>query len=367
MKFNLNDFLQLDVNGLLAVNGGTSCSSSSSPSSSQSPSGPSNGPGSSPTNPGGNERTLIKSEKRSTGVWNYYSDGSADWIDNYGDLHSVVKVGGNEKGVGSNTGSGGNGTTSCGGGCGNYNTGTVGTHTISHGGGSCGVTTVGGSCSKTSDPKEPETPVSPTTIESGTFAQITDGSYADKLTMQYYVNNKAKYGVFTDFLDGSMNGKKELFSKKGCKMAAGAKIASEITGSEIGLYEVNTVWDTDKNGLLTKDEICKGLDNLLDDKFGDIYDVKASSIDNPTLKNLQSIADDTSGMTFVLGKAADVYGGEHWVVLEGYTANSDGTITFSYAGTSDNDAINNRSYVIGQSGKNIHKIVQIQTFTVYKK
>ena len=27
MKFNLNDFLQLDVNGLLAVNGGSDCSS----------------------------------------------------------------------------------------------------------------------------------------------------------------------------------------------------------------------------------------------------------------------------------------------------------------------------------------------------
>lgn len=51
MKFNLNDFLQLDVNGLLSVNGGTSCSSSSSSSSSESPSGPSNGPGASPTNP----------------------------------------------------------------------------------------------------------------------------------------------------------------------------------------------------------------------------------------------------------------------------------------------------------------------------
>ncbi len=51
MKFNLNDFLQLDANGLLAVNGGTSCSSSSSSSSSESPSGSSNGPGASPTNP----------------------------------------------------------------------------------------------------------------------------------------------------------------------------------------------------------------------------------------------------------------------------------------------------------------------------
>lgn len=26
MKFNLNDFLQLDTNGLLAVNGGSGCS-----------------------------------------------------------------------------------------------------------------------------------------------------------------------------------------------------------------------------------------------------------------------------------------------------------------------------------------------------
>lgn len=30
MKFNLNDFLQLDTNGLLAVNGGSDCSSGSS-------------------------------------------------------------------------------------------------------------------------------------------------------------------------------------------------------------------------------------------------------------------------------------------------------------------------------------------------
>ncbi len=87
-------------------------------------------------------------------------------------------------------------------------------------------------------------------------------------------------------------------------MTAGAKIASEITGSEIGLYEVNTVWDTDKDGLLTK----------------------------------------------------DVHGSNHWVVLEGYKVNSDGSITFSYDGPSDNDADNNRSYVIDKSDadNNIH-------------
>lgn len=135
------------------------------------------------------------------------------------------------------------------------------------------------------------------------------------------------------------------------------------------MYEINTNWDSNKDGLLTDEEITSGLNNLLDEKFGDVYDVKTEKVDNPTLKNLQDIADDSSGITYVLGKAADVHGGEHWVVLEGYTANSDGTITFNYDGTSDNDGALNRSYVIGQSNvdKNIHNIVQIQTFTVYKK
>lgn len=204
---------------------------------------------------------------------------------------------------------------------------------------------------------------------SGMFGQITDGSYADELTMQYYVKNKKKYGVFTDFFDDSMNGKEELFSKEGCKMTAAAKVASQASGTDVGLYEINTNWDTDKNGLLTKEEISLGLNNLLDEKFGDVYDVKTNAIDNPTLENLQDIVENSSGTTYVLGKAADVHGGEHWVVLEGYKANPDGTITFTYDGTSDNDNALNRSYMIGQSkvNENIHNIVQVQTFTVYKK
>ena len=53
MKFNLSDFLQLDTKELLAVNGGSPCSSSSgspSGSSSGSPSGGSGAPSSSSTN-----------------------------------------------------------------------------------------------------------------------------------------------------------------------------------------------------------------------------------------------------------------------------------------------------------------------------
>ena len=99
---------------------------------------------------------------------------------------------------------------------------------------------------------------------SGLFGQITDGSYADKLTMQFYRKNKDKYGVFTDFFDDSMNGKEELFSKEGCKMTAAAKVASQATGTDVGLYEINTNWNSNKDGLLTDEEITFGLNNLLD-------------------------------------------------------------------------------------------------------
>ena len=42
MKFNLNDFIALDVEGLLAVNGGSSCDSSSGSSNPSSDSGSGN-------------------------------------------------------------------------------------------------------------------------------------------------------------------------------------------------------------------------------------------------------------------------------------------------------------------------------------
>lgn len=45
MKFNLNDFLELDTNGLFAVNGGTDCHSSSYSPSSTTPEGGSGGTG----------------------------------------------------------------------------------------------------------------------------------------------------------------------------------------------------------------------------------------------------------------------------------------------------------------------------------
>ena len=70
--------------------------------------------------------------------------------------------------------------------------------------------------------------------------------------------------LFTDFFDDSMNGKEELFSREGCKMTAAAKVASQATGTDVGLYEINTNLDSNKDGLLTDEEITSGLNNLLD-------------------------------------------------------------------------------------------------------
>ena len=103
--------------------------------------------------------------------------------------------------------------------------------------------------------------------------------------------------LFTDFFDDSMNGKEKLFSREGCKMTAAAKLDSQATGTDVGLYEINTNWDSNKDGLLTDKEITSGLNNLLDEKFRDVYDVKTAKVDNPILKNMQDIADDSYGIT----------------------------------------------------------------------
>ena len=47
-------------------------------------------------------------------------------------------------------------------------------------------------------------------------------------------------------------------------MTAAAKVASHATGTDVGLYEINTNWDSNKDGLLTDEEITSGLNNLLD-------------------------------------------------------------------------------------------------------
>ena len=213
---------------------------------------------------------------------------------------------------------------------------------------------------------------------SGKFGQITDGSYADKLTMQYYKNNKEHMfhpGAKDDAMNGKYKGKdgKEhecTFSKVGCKEVASAKIASEMVGDDVPLVTVNNIFDANKDGDLSSDEIAAGIDKLLDIKYGDVYDVDGKDItDKINLEKLNEISGSTDGsVTYVLGFAPSCHDG-HWVVLEGYSKDSNGVVSFNYDGTSDNDK--GRSFVLGtahqDSSKEIWGITRIQTFTVRRR
>lgn len=86
-------------------------------------------------------------------------------------------------------------------------------------------------------------------------------------------------------------------------------------------------------------------------------------------EKLDEIAANQKGTTYILGKAEDVFGGPHWVVLEGYSVNANGQVEFDYNGTSDFDALNNRKYILGeptavQKANNYHQISRIETYTI---
>ncbi len=45
-----------------------------------------------------------------------------------------------------------------------------------------------------------------------------------------------------------------------------------------------------------------------------------------TKEKLDEIANSQEGTTYVLGRAEDVCGGQHWIVLEGYSINESGKL-----------------------------------------
>ena len=378
MKFNLSNFLQLDTKGLLAVNGGFTCGgSSNSPSESSTSESTGNSNGGSTTTvfiPTGPCNGYL-STKHSKG--NGFSDktghGSSSGSSGGGSCSTPSSSPDSSSGKSNNPDGQGPSTTSSNPG-GNQHKDTK----IHSGGGTCtktgghspvnpnptnpdDVTSGGGTCSSKND----------TDKVSGMFGQITDGSYADKLTMQKYSKEPYKYHPH---LDEKMNGSGNTFSHQGCKMTAAAKVASEITGKEIDMFcDINQIWDSDKNGLLTREEIATGLNNLLDETFGDIFNVQTESKKNISIDNLKNISNKNKdiGATFVLAKVNlgdvnnDGIADEHWIVLEGYSQDSTGKISFTYDGTSDNDS--GRTYVLGgqpNPASRIGTVVELQTFTL---
>lgn len=220
------------------------------------------------------------------------------------------------------------------------------------------------------DNKEDNSSTQPTKIvATGTFGQITDGSYADELTMQKYKNEPYKY---QQGLDEKMNGEGNSFSKQGCKMTAAAKIASEVSGNDIDIFvDINQKWDNNDDGLLGKDEICSGLQLLL----GDDYIISGEKIlsKDLSLDKLKSYV-NSEDTTYVLAEVnlgdvtRDGLDDTHWIVVEGFSKDSTGKITFTYDGTSDNDV--GRTYVLGDDPNPLTKtasIVGLECYTINKK
>ena len=400
MKFDLSDFVQLDTKGLLAVNGGSDCGGGpTGPTSNATDptSGGSGGPGSSTTTesskngfyntkgktvdqiPSGGRLITRNGETKKTYTYDnpngkgtntvtyaQNKDGSWTVVSNY-----YYNCTGSSYGSSSTGGSGG-------GSCGDYSSsstksGTGSTDKTNGGTGSTTTTSTGtGTCGGTGTKTSDGGTTTPTIPASGNFGQITDGSYADKLTMQYYLKHFPWTGgeIVDSFMYGTYvdhNGVEQQckFSTVGCKEIGSAKIGSELLGENVSPMSIQNNCDLDKDGNLSMNEIAKGLNDMLDEKFGDIFDIECEEINsNINLAKLEEIANKND--TYVLGFAQNCHGG-HWIVLEGYSQDSLGNIIFNYDGTSDNDMVNNRCFVLGMQNQSVssekYAITRLQTFT----
>lgn len=200
----------------------------------------------------------------------------------------------------------------------------------------------------------------------GEWGRLTNEDAVNS-TMQDHLRKYNKTNNIDELkADKSMNGNTS-FSLEGCKMEGASKLLTEITGNHVDITEVNNKYDKNKDGLMTQEEITAAIkDKLPDGKKikTDYWEVTLSK------EKLDAIANSTEGTTYVLGRAEDVHGGQHWIVLEGYSVNANGQVEFDYNGTSINDANNNRKFVLGdltdyQKKHNYHTISKIETYTIY--
>ena len=396
MKFDLSDFLELDTKALLAVNGGASCSGGSCSSSvskntgscgssgisysgSCSSSGGSSYGGSCGTS-GGNCSSSGGSFSGSNGgsgnenpsgqapAWKYVENSNLGVANaNVGDR--IIRSDGSEvvltqgdidwaKAQLSDTTNGSNtnllvntGIGSCGGACGGVGTGDTGD--IGNNGEAEGANGGG-----TGDDSIGDGGIGENDGNGGVsgWGKLTNET-AKNSTMQDHATNKE--------VDSSMNGNNE-FSKVGCKMEGASKILTEITGKDIDITNVNDEYDTNKDGLMTQTEITSAIEKNLSENQTVTSDYWEKQL---TKETLDEIANSQEGTTYVLGRAEDVCGGQHWIVLEGYSINESGQVVFDYNGTSENDARNNRTYILGeptaeQKANNYYQISKIETYTI---
>lgn len=123
----------------------------------------------------------------------------------------------------------------------------------------------------------------------------------------------------------------DTVEKYGCKATAAAKMVSSMTGSNVTPDIMATY--ADSSGNLSQAAIAQAISDYSDKPVTTDYWQKQLNADR-----LSTIKRNISGKTFVLARAIIGGGlGEHWVVLQDFSINPDGTINYSINGTSNND------------------------------
>ena len=363
MKMTVKEFVKLDLTSLMQVNGGTSACGNYTQTQPATPPSGGNETNNSPSNNGGG------------------TGGSG----NNTTSHSPSYSGGSTTGTSTGTcgGSGGQNKNPGGDNPSNDKPNNDTTNNNNNNNGSCG-TSVGG-CSSINGGNDTtnNNEINDDSETTNQSINIGTGSWGDvdsNSTMQDELKEGMKnatkeqkedpdYVPDSDFMNGeyvNADGEKESyrFSKVGCKMEGASQIASEITGSDVSITDVNNNYDTNKDGLLTQQEISNGISSNLKEGQSlkiDYYELTLSA------ETVRTIAASSEGTTYVLGRAEDVAGGQHWVVLEGYSINERGQVEFTYNATSSNDIKNNRVYILGDVDSdqtNTYKISKIETYTV---
>ena len=143
--------------------------------------------------------------------------------------------------------------------------------------------------------------------------------------------------------------------KEGCKVVGVSQIISTILGRAITPDVV--ALEADKNGFLTQEAIVA---LMIANGINVKVDHWEKQLNAETLNNIR----DGEGITFILGRAELGGGyGEHWVVITGYSVDTNGIINYTVNGTSENDE--GRIYTSGDSSTvKEGKINRIETYTI---
>lgn len=375
MSFLLSNFVELGNDELRKVNGGAgSCGGGSGEGagSSSGSGGSSGGSGSGGYSGGGTSTAPSMTVSAGAGSCGGGSSGGSGGSGG-GSSYSGGSSGSGNPGSGA-SGNPGTGGTASGNGGSSYNPGSG----YSGGSGNCsgGYTPGYGSTPPATDSgnkKDTDGAGSDPTVNLasiGCSTNIQDGKrglmdnkfdYSNELTMQKSKKDGEKDSE-GNLIDDQMNGGYK-FSQSGCKMTGVAKVLSEITGKKIDPKFVNDIIDEDKDGLLSTEEVKKGIEKILPENAT----VTSKRINNPTKEDLKKIASDTDSANYLLIQGEDVNGGYHWLQATDFYDGDDGNTYVNYSATSDNDNNRNRKYTVDSvpSGStDIHHVSAAEVYSI---